>query len=97
MTDRSIDLFDNVEHPNAKHNTTHVHAYLRFEQGGYTVYVCPYFPETAESLAGIRRYPLSAAKARRIEAASRFSAKRLAALAADPNTLNTARSLAGLE
>jgi hypothetical protein len=95
MDDRSRDVLD-TEHPNPKHHTTHVHAYVRASGGWYTLFVCPYAPETAASLAGIRRYPLSATKAEHIETCSRFSAKRLATLAADPAVVNLARTLAGM-
>ncbi len=93
MSDRSIDLFD-IEAVTP--NGTHIHAYLRAEGGWYVIHTCPYTKETG-SLEGIRRYPLMAGKAIRVEPCSRFSAKRLAALAADPETLSEAYLLAGIE
>jgi hypothetical protein len=93
MSDRSIDLFD-IEA--VTEHGTHTHAYLRAEGGWYVIHTCPYTKETG-SLEGIRRYPLMAGKAIRVEPCSRFSAKRLAALAADPETLSEAYLLAGIE
>ena len=94
MSDRSIDLFD-IEA--VTEHGTHIHAYLRAEGGWYVIHTCPYTKETG-SLEGIRRYPLMAGKAIRVEpCSSRFSAKRLAALAADPETLSEAYLLAGIE
>lgn len=96
MDNRSIDILD-IARPDAKHGTTHVHAYVRAANGWYILYVCPYSREDATGLEGIRRYPLAAGRAHGIEPCGRFSTKRLAALAADPNTLNIARALAGME
>jgi hypothetical protein len=94
MTNRSIDVFD-LPLPTPTKGCTHVHAYLRGSNGWYSLFVCPY--SLNERDPGIRIYPLSATTAQRIEAFSRFSAKRLATLAADPTILNEARALAGLE
>lgn len=96
MDNRSIDLFD-IEHPIERHRTTHVHAYIRAEGGYYVLHTCPYTPETTESLSGIRRYPLMAGEARRIEPCTRFNAKRLAHLANDPVVLQAAHRLVGME
>lgn len=80
---RSITLLDE-EQVNERHGTTHVHAYLRHTQGGYVLFVAPY-----RDLGGATRgYPLGAAEWKRVENAPRFNARRLAALAADPSTLN---------
>jgi hypothetical protein len=95
MSDRSIDLFD-IEYILETEGTTHIHAYLRAEGGYYVIHTCPYSKETG-NLEGIRRYPLMAGGAVRVEPCSRFSAKRLAALAADPETLAAAKRLAGIE
>lgn len=95
MSDRSIDLFD-IEHAAPQHGTTHIHAYLRAEGGYYVIHTCPYTKETG-SLEGIRRYPLMAGGAVRVEPCSRFSAKHLAAIAADSETLAAAYALAGIE
>jgi hypothetical protein len=85
---RSIDLFIE-EQVNDKHDTTHVHAYLRFVPSGYVLFVAPY-----RDLGGsVRGYPLGATEWKRVAEAPRFNAKRLAALAADPATLDLARSL----
>jgi hypothetical protein len=94
MTNRSIDVFDLPLSTPIK-ACTHVHAYLRASNGWYSLFVCPY--SLNERDPGIRVYPLSATTAQRIEVCSRFSAKRLAALAADPTVLNEARVLAGME
>jgi hypothetical protein len=93
MDDRSIDLFD-IEQPDSKYGTTHVHAYLRGSSDKtYTVYVGRY-----RYLGdGVRGYSLATSCGREIERFGRFSAKRLAELAAEPRTLNIARNLAGLE
>ena len=94
MTDRNIDVFD-LPLPTPAKGCTHVHAYLRASNGWYSLFVCPY--SLNERDPGIRIYPLSATTAQCIEVCSRFSAKRLAALAADPTVLNEARALAGME
>ena len=92
--DRSVDLFD-LPQVNAKHQTSHVHAYLRHTAGeGYVVFVTRY--RDMEGAPGVRGYPLSATVARGVEPAPRYNAKRLATLAADPAVLDLARSLAGL-
>lgn len=96
MDNRSIYILD-AACPNGKHGTTHVDAYIRGANGWYTLFVCPYTPETSAGLDGVRRYPLSATVAARIAPMPRFSAKRLAEIAADPTVLNEARALAGLE
>ena len=85
---RSIDLFIE-EQVNERHETTHVHAYLRFTHGVYVVFVAPF----RDLGGGVRGYPMGAGEWRRIEVASRFNAKRLAALAADPYTMFAARSM----
>lgn len=95
MDNRSIDILDTA-HANTKHGTTHVHAYVRGANGWYTIFVCPYTPEDG-TLSGIRRYPLSATVAVRVAPMPRFSAKRLAEIAADPTVLHEARALAGME
>lgn len=87
---RSIDLFVE-EQVNERHGTTHVHAYLRHTQGGYVLFVAPY-RDLGDATRG---YPLGATEWKSIEAAPRFNARRLAALAADPSTLNLARLMAG--
>lgn len=94
MDNRSIDVFD-LPHVLPKNGTTHVQAYVRGANGWYTLFVCPYTLDTA--LEGVRRYPLSATEAVRVEAMTRFSAKRLATLAADPTIISKARALAGME
>lgn len=94
MDNRSIDLFDVPQH-NAKYGTSHVHAYIRGSNGWYTVYVTRYTPDAGDP--GIRRYPLSATEAAHVEVMTRFSAKRLGALATDPIIVNKARTLAGME
>jgi len=94
MTNRSIDVFD-LPLPTPIRACTHVHAYLRGSNGWYSLFVCPY--SLNERDPGIRVYPLSASTAQRIEAFSRFSAKHLATLAADPTILSEARALAGME
>jgi len=88
--DRSIDLFDEAQ-PNARHDTTHVHAYLSFVPGGYAMFVTRY--RDLDAAPGVRGYPLGATVAQGVEAAGRYNAKRLAALAADPSTLALARNL----
>lgn len=88
MNERAIDLFIE-EQVNDKHDTTHVHAYLRFMHGVYAVFVAPY----RDWGGGVRGYPLGATVSRIIETAPRFNAKRLAALASDPATLDLARAL----
>lgn len=85
---RSIDLFIE-EQVNDKHGTTYVDAYLTYRNGVYAVFVAPY----RDLGGGVRGYPLGATVSRFVEAAPRFNAKRLAALAADPATLDLARSL----
>jgi hypothetical protein len=93
MNDRSIDLFD-VEQANVKHETSHVHAYLRAASDKvYTIYVGRY----RDLGDGVRGYPLAASQAKQVERFGRFNAKRLAELAADPETIKAARTLAGLE
>jgi hypothetical protein len=87
---RSIDLLDE-EQVNTRHDTTRVHAYLRFTQGEYILFVAPY----RDLGGGVRGYPMGATEWKRVEVAPRFNAKRLAALAADPATLDLARDLAG--
>lgn len=87
---RSIDLFIE-EQVNDQHDTTHVRAYLRFTHGVYAVFVAPY----RDLGGGVRGYPLGAGEWKSIEEAPRFNARRLAALAADPSTLNLARLMAG--
>ena len=90
--DRSTNLFDEPQ-PCARHHTSHVHAYLRHAAGeGYVVYVTRY--RDMEGAPGVRGYPLGATKAQGVEAAPRFNARRLAALAADPAVLDLARNLA---
>lgn len=96
MTNRSIDILD-TEHSNAEYGTTHVHAYVRAANGWYTLFVCPYSPETSAGLSDVRRYPLSATKSARVSPLTRFSAKRLVEIAADPTVLNEARALAGMD
>ncbi len=92
MIDRSIDLFD-MPHADAKYGTTHIHAYLRADGNkSYAVYVSRYRMD-----GPVQIHPLTASRSRELERFGRFSAKRLAELAADPNTLNIARALAGLE
>ena len=92
--DRSIDLFDEPQ-TSVRHETTHVHAYLHFVAGeGFVVFVTRYSEDTSGPLTGIRRYPLAATKGIGVEAASRYNARRLAALAADPDVLRLARNLA---
>jgi hypothetical protein len=92
MDNRSIDLF-NIEQVNDKYKTTHVHAYLR---GGsdktYAVYVSRYRMD-----GPVQVHPIMASRSRELERFGRFSAKRLAQIAADPNTLNVARALAEME
>lgn len=92
MNDRNATVFD-VAHVTP--HGTHVEAYVRASNGWYTLFVCPYTLESG-TLAGIRRYPLSATVAHRIEACPRFSARRLATLATDPGVLVKARNLAGM-
>ena len=92
MIDRSIDLFD-IPHANAKHGTTHIHAYLRADSDKhFTVYVAAYRED-----GPVRIHPLMASAARRVERFGRFSEKRLTALANDPEVMKVARALAGLE
>jgi hypothetical protein len=92
MDNRNIDLF-NIEQVNDKYKTTHVHAYLRASSDkAYTIYVSPYRMD-----GPVQVHPVMASRSRELERFGRFSAKRLAELAADPNTLNVARALAGLE
>jgi len=87
---RSIDLLDE-EQVNAKYGTTHVHAYLAHRHGVYIVFVAPY----RDLGEGARGYPLGATEWKRVEAAPRFSAKRLATLAADPATLDLVAVMRG--
>ena len=92
---RSIDLFDEAQLC-ARHHTSHVHAYLRHAAGeGYVVFVTRY--REMDGAPGVRGYPLGATVARGVEAAPRFNARRLAALAADPSVLDLARNLAAQE
>jgi len=89
---RTINLLDE-EQVNTHHETTHVHAYLRYVTGiGYVVFVAPYRDLCG---GGVRGYPLGAAEWKSIETATRFSAKRLAALAADPATLDLVAVMRG--
>jgi len=90
--DRSIDLFDEPQ-TSVRHETTHVHAYLHFVAGeGFVVFVTRY--RDLDGAPGVRGYPLAATKGIGVEAASRYNARRLAALAADPDVLRLARNLA---
>jgi len=90
---RSINLLD-AEQVNTHHETTHVHAYLTYRHGVYAVFVAPY----RDLGGGVRGYPLGAAEWKSLEKATRatrFSAKRLAALAADPATLDLVAVMRG--
>ena len=87
---RSINLLD-AEQVNDQHDTTHVHAYLTYRHGVYAVFVAPY----RDLGGGVRGYPLGAAEWKSIETATRFNAKRLAALAADPATLDLVAAMRG--
>jgi hypothetical protein len=91
MDNRTITLLDEPQ-TSVRHETTHVHAYLHYVQGqGYVVFVAPY-----RDLGGTTRgYPLGAAEWQRVETATRFNAKRLAALAADPATLDLVAVMRG--
>ncbi len=92
MSDRSIDLFD-VEQVNDKHSTTGVHAYVRgCTDGTYTVFVTRY----RELVDGVRGYALSAVTGFEVERFARYSAKRLAQIAADESVIAKARALAGI-
>jgi hypothetical protein len=88
--DRSIDLFDLPKY-DERHGTTHVHAYLSGESDTYTLFVKRY-----HTTVGLRVYTFSATREREVERFAQFSAKRLAALAADPGVVGLARALAGL-
>jgi hypothetical protein len=87
---RTINLLD-AEQVNTHHETTHVHAYLTYRHGVYAVFVAPY----RDLGDGVRGYPLGATEWKRVETATRFNAKRLAALAADPATLDLVAVMRG--
>ena len=92
MDNRSIDLFD-LPQVDTKHETSHVHASLRAcSDGTYTVFVTRY----RDVGDGVRGYTLAASRGQAVERFARFSAKRLADLAADPGVVGLARALAGL-
>ena len=92
MSDRSIDLFD-VEQANDKHETSHVHAYVRgCSDRTYTVFVARY----RDLGDGVRGYALSAVTGFEVERFARYSAKRIAQIAADESVIAKARALAGI-